>query len=59
MRIIKIIILVVALILAFFTPETIPNAKIIRFAGIGVIMLLLMRLMSKIPSKKNEDETHI
>ena len=51
--------LVLALIVAFFTPETIPNAKIIRFAGIGVIMLLLMRLMSKVPSKKNEDETQI
>jgi hypothetical protein len=59
MRFIKIIIFIIALLLVLFTPETMAYAKIARFMGIGIIIFFLMQLMSKVPSKKSEDDTKI
>jgi hypothetical protein len=56
MRVLKIIVVVLALIFAFYTPDSFVYAKIVRILSMAVFVYFLMRLMSKIPSKKEEDE---
>lgn len=56
MRVLKIIIIIVALLFAFYTPDSFVYSKIVRLIGMAIFIYFLMRLMSKIPSKKDENE---
>jgi hypothetical protein len=56
MRFLKIIIIILALLFAFYTPDSFLYAKIVRILSMAIFVFFLMRLMSKIPSKKDDYE---
>jgi hypothetical protein len=56
MKIAKIIFILLCLLFAFYTPDNLVYAKLIKIICMAIFIYFLMRLMLKVPSKKDDYE---
>lgn len=58
MKYLHAVLMIIAIILALFIPKEIEYAMVFKFIAIAYFMFGLMKLMSKIPSKNQDDESN-
>lgn len=58
MKYLHAVLMIIAIILALFIPKEIEYAMVFKFIAITYFMFGLMKLMSKIPSKNQDDESN-
>jgi hypothetical protein len=58
MKYLHAVLMIIAIVLALFIPKEIEYAMVFKFIAIAYFMFGLMKLMSKIPSKNQDDESN-
>ena len=58
MKYLHAVLMIIAIVLALFIPKEIEYAMVFKFIAIAYFMYGLMKLMSKIPSKNQDDESN-
>jgi hypothetical protein len=58
MKYLHAVLMIIAIVLALFIPKGIEYAMVFKFIAIAYFMFGLMKLMSKIPSKNQDDESN-
>lgn len=58
MKYLHAVLMIIAIVLALFIPKEIEYAMVFKFIAIAYFMFGLMKLMSKIPSKNQDEESN-